>query len=124
MKTFHKVATIHYIRGSQMFHTNLVKKPALFLLSNSDPIGAFSSNMRVRESWESMGIPVSRFCINRNILLYFYISVIKYFITFFFQGTLEVLGSFTPRRTFPKTSRRIQRRVVNIPRPCFRFQYR
>lgn len=59
MKTFHKVATTHYIRGSQMFHTNLVKAPALFLLSKTDPIGAEGSNMRVRESWESMGIPVS-----------------------------------------------------------------
>lgn len=59
MKTFDKVATRHYIRSSQMFHTNLVKSPALFFLSKTDPIGAQTSNQRVRESWENMGTQVS-----------------------------------------------------------------
>lgn len=59
MKTFDKVATRHYVRSSQMFHTNLVKAPAQFFLSKSDSIGAEKSNFRVRESWESMGIQVS-----------------------------------------------------------------
>lgn len=58
MKTFDKVATTHYIRSSQMFHTNLVTAPAQFFISKSDPIGAEASNMRVRESWENMGIQV------------------------------------------------------------------
>lgn len=59
MKTFDKVATRHYIRSSQMFHTNLARAPAQFFLSKSDPIGAENSNQRVRESWESMGMQVS-----------------------------------------------------------------
>ncbi|XP_060531116.1 transmembrane protein 53-like [Cylas formicarius] len=58
MQTFDKVATRHYIRSSQMFHTNLVKAPALFLLSETDPIGTEISNKRVKENWESMGIKV------------------------------------------------------------------
>lgn len=62
MKTFDKVATCHYLRSSQMFHTNIIKAPALFFLSNSDPIGAVRSNQRVRESWESMGMNVQWKC--------------------------------------------------------------
>ncbi|XP_019766152.1 transmembrane protein 53 isoform X2 [Dendroctonus ponderosae] len=58
MKTFDKVATRHYVRSSQMFHTNMVRAPALFLLSKTDPIGAERSNQRVRENWESMGMKV------------------------------------------------------------------
>ncbi|XP_018330214.1 transmembrane protein 53 [Agrilus planipennis] len=58
LKKFHKVATVHYIRSSQMFHTNLVRSPALFLLSKSDPVGAVDSNQRVRDSWENMGTKV------------------------------------------------------------------
>lgn len=56
MKTFHEPATSHYIRSSQMFHSTLVKKPALFLLSQSDPIGSVSANKVVKQSYESIGI--------------------------------------------------------------------
>lgn len=56
MKTFDKEATCHYIRGSQMFHTNIVKAPALFLVSKTDPIGTEKSNLRARDNWEQMGI--------------------------------------------------------------------
>lgn len=56
MKAFHEPATSHYIRASQMFYSTLVKKPALFFLSKSDPIGAVSSNEQLRASWESLGI--------------------------------------------------------------------
>ncbi|KAJ8966021.1 hypothetical protein NQ317_001972, partial [Molorchus minor] len=58
LKTFDKVATRHYVRSSQMFHTNLVHAPAQFFLSKADPIGTEASNQRVRESWESMGVQV------------------------------------------------------------------
>lgn len=50
MKTFHEPATSHYIRSSQMFHGNLARAPALFLLSKTDPVGAVASNDRVRVS--------------------------------------------------------------------------
>lgn len=43
-----------------MFHTNLIKAPALFILSKTDPIGAVSSNLRAKESWENMGIEVNK----------------------------------------------------------------
>lgn len=51
MKTFHEPATSHYIRSSQMFHGNLVRTPALFLVSNRDPVGPPKSNARVRDNW-------------------------------------------------------------------------
>lgn len=66
MKTFHKVATCHYIRSSQMFHTTVVKAPALFLLSKSDPVGAFRSNERVKDSWVSMGMEVRWKCWDKS----------------------------------------------------------
>lgn len=58
MKTFDKVATCHYVRGSQMFHTNIIHTPALFFLSKTDPVGAEASNQRVRENWERNGMKV------------------------------------------------------------------
>lgn len=51
MKTFHEPATSHYIRSSQMFHGNLVRTPALFIVSAKDPVGPPSSNGRVRDNW-------------------------------------------------------------------------
>lgn len=62
MKTFDKVATAHYVRSSQMFHTNLVRSPAIMFVSKKDPIGAISSNQRVRENWESNGVKVNWLC--------------------------------------------------------------
>lgn len=58
MRTFNKVATCHYARSSQIFHSNLVKAPALFLLSKTDPVGAEKSNLRLREDWENLGLKV------------------------------------------------------------------
>nr|XP_022906273.1 uncharacterized protein LOC111418072 [Onthophagus taurus]XP_022906274.1 uncharacterized protein LOC111418072 [Onthophagus taurus] len=62
LKTFDKVATCHYIRASQMFHTNMVHAPALFFISKKDPVGAVTSNVRVRDSWESVGMKVTWKC--------------------------------------------------------------
>lgn len=70
LKTFDKVATSHYVRGSQMFHTSFVKAPALFFVSKADSIGSVSANIRARDSWESLGTPV-RLCfssINSSII--------------------------------------------------------
>ncbi|XP_015178811.1 PREDICTED: uncharacterized protein LOC107067651 [Polistes dominula] len=55
MKAFYKQSTQYYLRSSQMFHTNLIRSPALFFVSNKDPVGLVSSNMRVRDSWDSSG---------------------------------------------------------------------
>ncbi|KAI4485754.1 hypothetical protein M0804_006243 [Polistes exclamans] len=55
MKAFYKQSTQYYLRSSQMFHTNLIRSPALFFVSNTDPVGLVSSNMRVRDSWDSLG---------------------------------------------------------------------
>lgn len=56
LKTFHDAATIHYLRASQLFHTTLVKAPALLLVSEMDPVGSAASNKRLKETWESMGV--------------------------------------------------------------------
>lgn len=63
LKTFHTAATVHYIRSSQLFHTNLCRAPALFLLSASDPVGAERSNRSVYDSWCKMGVKVCYFFI-------------------------------------------------------------
>ncbi|XP_026318096.1 uncharacterized protein LOC113228885 [Hyposmocoma kahamanoa] len=66
LKTFHDVATCHYIRSSQMFHTNLCRAPALFMLSKSDPVGAENSNRAVHDSWVRMGIQCTWKCWDKS----------------------------------------------------------
>ncbi|XP_050682898.1 uncharacterized protein LOC126978175 [Leptidea sinapis] len=66
MKTFHDAATVHYIRSSQLFHTNLCRAPALFLLSSSDPVGAETSNRAVCDSWLKMGMKCTWQCWDRS----------------------------------------------------------
>lgn len=66
MKAFHEPATSHYIRSSQMFHSTLVKKPALLFLSESDPIGAVSANLQLKRSWESLGISCDMKCFEKS----------------------------------------------------------
>lgn len=66
MKTFHRVATRHYIRASQIFHTTVVRAPALFFLSKTDPVGAYASNERVKDSWVSLGMDVTWKCWDKS----------------------------------------------------------
>ncbi|KAB0800075.1 hypothetical protein PPYR_07964 [Photinus pyralis] len=58
LRTFDKVATCHYVRASQLFHGNMVKAPALCFLSKTDLVGAETSNLRLKENWESLGLKV------------------------------------------------------------------
>lgn len=58
LKAFHEPATQHYIRASQMFYSTLISAPALMFCSKTDPVGAVSSNQRVRETWETKGMRV------------------------------------------------------------------
>ncbi|XP_018791606.1 PREDICTED: uncharacterized protein LOC108970589 isoform X1 [Bactrocera latifrons] len=62
MKTFHNQATIHYMRSSQIFHSTLIKQPALFFVSENDNIGPPSSNHAVRENWERANIKCTFKC--------------------------------------------------------------
>lgn len=66
LRTFHEAATQHYIRSSQMFHTNFVHAPALMILSKTDPVGAESSNRRVADSWISNGIKLTWKCFDKS----------------------------------------------------------
>ncbi|KAH8305908.1 hypothetical protein KR018_003203 [Drosophila ironensis] len=59
LKTFHNQATIHYMRSSQMFHSTLLKAPALFFVSDNDLIGPPSSNRAVSDNWERANIKVT-----------------------------------------------------------------
>lgn len=58
MKAFDSIATCHYVRASQAFHSNIVKAPALFFLSKTDPIGTETAMAQARSSWEKSGIKV------------------------------------------------------------------
>ncbi|XP_073954735.1 uncharacterized protein [Choristoneura fumiferana] len=66
MKAFQHAATRHYIRSSQMFHTNPCRAPALFLLSKSDPVGAERSNRAVHDSWREMGTKCTWKCWDKS----------------------------------------------------------
>ena len=66
MRTFHEAATQHYIRSSQMFHTNFVHAPALFIVSKTDPVGAVPSNRRVADSWIKNGVNVTWKCFDNS----------------------------------------------------------
>lgn len=50
------------MRSSQMFHSTLLKQPALFFVSDNDPIGPPTSNQTVRENWERANIKVTFKC--------------------------------------------------------------
>lgn len=57
MKTFHQQATQYYIRSSQVFHSaSVLRVPALIFVSKTDPVGAVTSNLNLRDAWESLGI--------------------------------------------------------------------
>lgn len=62
MSAFHNIATCHYIRASQMFYTTVIRSPALFFVSKTDPIGSMESNNRVRDSWRAIGIETTMKC--------------------------------------------------------------
>ncbi|XP_030388476.1 uncharacterized protein LOC115634732 isoform X1 [Scaptodrosophila lebanonensis] len=66
LKTFHNQATIHYMRSSQMFHSTILKAPALFFVSENDLIGPPKSNQAVRENWERANIKVTFKCWERS----------------------------------------------------------
>ncbi|XP_043643117.1 uncharacterized protein LOC122613149 isoform X3 [Drosophila teissieri] len=101
MKTFHNQATIHYMRSSQMFHSTLVKAPALFFVSDNDPIGPPSSNHAVREDWERANIKVTFKCWERSQHAAHYIRHREEYLQTLFQhleacGVLEAIG--VPKR--------------------------
>lgn len=56
MKTFYKQSTQYYIRSSQLFHVASVRAPALLFISKTDPVGTATSNLNLRDVWESLGI--------------------------------------------------------------------
>ncbi|XP_029166409.1 uncharacterized protein LOC114937157 [Nylanderia fulva] len=56
MKINHEKATRHYIRSSQVFHSSSIRVPALLFVSKTDPVGTLSSNLSLRDNWESTGI--------------------------------------------------------------------
>ncbi|XP_032571348.1 uncharacterized protein LOC6615645 isoform X2 [Drosophila sechellia] len=101
LKTFHNQATIHYMRSSQMFHSTLLKAPALFFVSDNDPIGPPSSNHAVREDWERANIKVTFKCWERSQHAAHYIRHREEYLQTLFQhletcGVLEAIG--VPKR--------------------------
>ncbi|XP_031765100.2 uncharacterized protein LOC113512027 [Galleria mellonella] len=66
LRTFHDVATSHYIRSSQLYHSNPCRAPALILLSKSDPVGAERSNRIVHDGWVKLGVKCTWKCWDRS----------------------------------------------------------
>jgi predicted alpha/beta hydrolase family esterase len=93
MRTFYDGATCHYIRSSQMFHSSMVRSPALFLMSKRDPIGKPESNQRVADNWEALGIDVCVFVCFRSAF-FDDVSI----------GAFENLGEFASRWPFQEVS--------------------
>ncbi|KRF79631.1 uncharacterized protein l(2)k09913 isoform X2 [Drosophila virilis] len=101
LRTFHNQATIHYMRSSQMFHSTLLKAPALFFVSENDPIGPPSSNQAVRENWERANIKVTFKCWPRSQHAAHLIKHREEYLETLFQhlescGVLEAVG--VPKR--------------------------
>ncbi|EDW73703.1 uncharacterized protein Dwil_GK19549 [Drosophila willistoni] len=101
MKTFHNQATIHYMRSSQMFHSTLLKSPALFFVSKNDPIGPPSSNHAVRENWERADITVTFKCWDHSQHAAHFMKHRDEYLQILFQhletsGVLEAIG--VPKR--------------------------
>lgn len=96
MRTFYDGATCHYIRSSQMFHSTMVRSPALFLMSKRDPIGKPESNQRVADNWEALGVDV---CWS-----YFHFYQINFAIDVSL-GAHENMGEFASRGPFQEVSR-------------------
>lgn len=65
-----------------MFHTNLVHSPALFFISKTDPVGSLTSNLRVKESWDSLGVKVRCVNVKNNYRYVNYRIVWKYLHSF------------------------------------------
>lgn len=66
LRTFHDIATQHYLRSSQQFHQNLVRSPALMFVSEDDPVGSVSSNQAVRQDWLRLGMRCDWKCWSRS----------------------------------------------------------
>ncbi|KAL1129953.1 hypothetical protein AAG570_012897 [Ranatra chinensis] len=62
LRTFYDTATRHYVRASQMYHTTPVRAPALILVCKTDPVGSITSNLKAKESWDSMGMKTYMKC--------------------------------------------------------------
>lgn len=62
MKLFYQVATKHYEIASQAFHHNMLRCPALLLVSHDDEVGNPKANRTVLELWEKLGIRVQWKC--------------------------------------------------------------
>ncbi|XP_059061055.1 uncharacterized protein LOC131853970 [Achroia grisella] len=66
LKTFHDAATTHYIRSSQLFHSNPCRAPALIFLSKTDPVGAEKSNRMLHDNWVKLGIKCTWKCWDKS----------------------------------------------------------
>ncbi|XP_055919508.1 uncharacterized protein LOC129951408 isoform X1 [Eupeodes corollae] len=93
LKTFHNQATVHYMRSSQMFHSTLLKAPALFLVSKNDVIGPESSNRAVTDNWERANIKVEFKCWENSLHAAHYIRHRDEYLSLLFKH-LEYTGVF------------------------------
>jgi hypothetical protein len=62
MKVFYKPVTSHFVQAQKLVIGNMLKSPALIIVSKADPIGTVKANEFCRDSWQSRGIDVNWKC--------------------------------------------------------------
>jgi hypothetical protein len=62
MRLFYNIATKHYLASSKAFHNNILRCPALLLLSHDDVVGNPAANQKVMNQWVKNGIEVHWKC--------------------------------------------------------------
>lgn len=82
----------HYDKAANEFYTNIIRAPALFLVSKSDFIGTEASNLLRRAKWEKLGIKV-RLCesLFKNTVVEFVGIPLKYLFLFRFTGNVGTI---------------------------------
>lgn len=62
MKIFYKPVTSYFVQAHNLLTNNILKAPALMIVSKVDPIGTAKANEITREIWRSLGIDVTWKC--------------------------------------------------------------
>ncbi|CAH0591680.1 unnamed protein product [Chrysodeixis includens] len=66
MKLCHNLATKHYMKATEVFHSTPCRAPGLFLVSKTDPIGAEHRSRDVCDHWVRSGMKCSVKCWDKS----------------------------------------------------------
>lgn len=107
MKTFYSQSTQYYIRSSQVFHTASLRVPSLLFVSKTDPVGTVTSNLTLRDTWESKGMKVSFLTICQK-------DHVKIPVTYHADIREDIRG-VAACRSLLYLSQRIRCRIIRLP---------